>query len=96
MHRFLSSAVWLVTAQAALATVIPAEPAYVRSLNGQWRFSIEAAGTATSPLPEFAAPDFHEDVRWHDITVPGNWEMAGFSPATYNNDGPNALSGCIA
>src|SRR5438046_608845 len=37
----------------------------------------------TEPSEAFYREDFHEDEGWHDLTVPGNWEMAGFSPATY-------------
>lgn len=36
----------------------------------------------TSPEP-FFRPDYAEDRNWHDLRVPGNWEMAGYSPATY-------------
>ncbi len=43
-------------------------------------------------LMPFQMLDFHEDKSWSQITVPGNWEMAGFSPATYGQpDNPIGL-----
>ena len=33
--------------------------------------------------PAFAGPAF-DDRSWHDLPVPGNWEMAGFSDPTYD------------
>jgi beta-galactosidase len=87
-------------ASAAFATsVVPAEKESVRSLNGQWRFKLEQPGDVNSGLdsgklkpivspakPEaFQTLDYKEDSSWHDLGVPGNWEMAGYSPATYNN-----------
>ncbi len=32
---------------------------------------------------DFFLPNYAEGSRWHDLDVPGNWEMAGYSPATY-------------
>ena len=78
---------------------IPSEPDHVISLNGTWRFKLEQAkGRETRPenwntkvpidypatFEPFFQPDYTEDASWHDIPVPGNWEMAGHSPATYN------------
>src|SRR6476620_10432867 len=78
---------------------IPAEKESVVSLNGKWRFKLEQAlppsrflGTGGRPLaieyPPATEPFFKSDYRenkgWHDLAVPGNWEMTGFSPATYN------------
>jgi beta-galactosidase/beta-glucuronidase len=56
-------------------------------------------GTSGRPIPieyptnfeTFYATDYHEDASWHNLAVPGNWEMAGFSPATYNQ--PDNASG---
>jgi beta-galactosidase/beta-glucuronidase len=88
------------------ADPIPAEKRYVISLDGNWRFKLEQAlppprflGTTGKPLPiistatsePFYRTDYCEDAKWHDLAVPGNWEMAGFSPATYNN--PDNASG---
>ncbi len=36
-----------------------------------------------APEP-FQEPEYKEGPDWHELAVPGNWEMAGFSPATYN------------
>ena len=46
-----------------------------------WSPPKAAAGSATAA---FAGPSF-DDRAWHDITVPGNWEMAGFSDPTYDH-----------
>ena len=89
------------------ATVIPAEKDYVVSLDGTWRFKLEQAeGKDATPgehwtkklpvkYPEtfepFHQPDYKEETGWVDIKVPGNWEMAGRSPATYNQ--PDNASG---
>ena len=81
------------------AALLPAEPEHVLSLNGTWRFKLEQPGNVKSPpdrlnvLPPittpatfelFHTPDYKEGAGWHDITVPGNWEIPGYSPATYN------------
>ena len=84
----------------ARAVPIPSESEYVQSLDGIWRLKMEqvpAESVSRSqswdeimPIetPEtfepFYALNYTEDDAWHDVTVPGNWEMAGFSPATYN------------
>jgi beta-galactosidase len=88
------------------AVPIPAESEYVVSLNGNWRFKLEQAlplpriqGAGGRPIPidyptniePFYLTDYREDKAWHDLGVPGNWEMAGFSPATY--DQPDNASG---
>jgi len=85
---------------------IPAESQYTTSLNGIWRFKLEQApppprflGTSGKPIPieypaviePFYKTGYREDAAWHDISVPGNWEMAGFSPATYHQ--PDNASG---
>ena len=92
MHRirkYLGLLVALMSlSAAATAAMIPAEKDFVNSLNGKWRFKLEQA---KSPIPEtfepFHALDYKEDSNWHDFTVPGNWEMAGYSPATYFTEG---------
>lgn len=91
----------------AVAAIIPSDAAFVRSLDGVWRFKLEApVNDAETPVgqwrekrpiktPEtfecFFALDYKEDKSWSDLAVPGNWEMAGFSPATYNE--PDNTSG---
>lgn len=80
-------------------SVIPSSPQDVRSLDGAWRFKLEQAGgypdkvriggkpypiVLPKQLEPFQAADYREDGTWKDLNVPGNWEMAGFSPATYN------------
>lgn len=39
----------------------------------------------------FDKPDYQEGREWTNLAVPGNWEMAGLSPATYNQ--PDNASG---
>src|SRR5437867_532352 len=87
------------------AAVIPSETDHVVSLDGTWRFKLEQAkgkydqrgetGKIAIDYPEkiesFYAPDYKEGDGWSDIKVPGNWEMAGLSPATYNQ--PDNASG---
>jgi hypothetical protein len=96
----------MLSTQARATTPIPTEADHATSLNGKWRFKIEQAPLLPQPvgkmgrnvpatLPAVTEPfhtiDYKEDASWHDITVPGNWEMAGFSPATYNQ--PDNASG---
>src|SRR5437016_14674127 len=78
------------------ATIIPAEKEHVLPLDGTWRFRLEqgttpATAPTSRPVEPFFNEDFHEGADWHDLAVPGNWESAGFSPATY--DQPDAAVG---
>src|SRR5438046_2448556 len=89
----------------SLATVIPSEKQYVTSLDGTWRFKLEQAkgnyeGRGEKPkiavdypkeFEPFYQTDYKETGDWHDIKVPGNWEIPGYSPATYNQ--PDNASG---
>ena len=95
----------LTAAAASRATPIPSNPGNVRSLDGAWRFKLEQAkgkyeGKGQKPrLPldypktfePFYKIDYKESDGWVDLNVPGNWEMAGLSPATYNQ--PDNASG---
>jgi beta-galactosidase/beta-glucuronidase len=80
------------------ATPMPAESPFTLSLNGNWRFKLEQEnGKSKRPascgekapleLPATFEPfyrtNYSEKASWHDLKVPGNWEMAGYSPATY-------------
>lgn len=81
-------------------SVIPSTPEHVRSLDGAWRFKLEQAGgypeakvrvngkpwpiVLPKTMEPFQALDYRENAAWKDLNVPENWEMAGFSPATYN------------
>jgi beta-galactosidase len=82
----------------AAAVVIPSEPEHVQSLDGMWRFKLEQSdpdlqpGVKQAPKPAVRYPatfepfqqtDYVEGAEWTNLPVPGNWEMAGFSPATY-------------
>src|SRR5213078_1435475 len=42
------------------------------------------APATSQPFEPFYQDDFREGGDWHDLSVPGNWEIAGYSPATYN------------
>ncbi|PWU20172.1 MAG: hypothetical protein C5B50_04595 [Verrucomicrobia bacterium] len=92
----LATILYPLIAQGAL---IPSEPDHVISLDGTWRFKLEQAGGYDSaadhggkPMPihapekaePFQEPKYMEGKEWVDLKVPGNWEMAGYSPATYN------------
>ncbi len=100
MKTLVGCCVFALLASSALATsVVPSQEAYVVSLDGQWRFKLEQSGDTPEhgsiggkPNPilspaqaePFQALDYKEDAVWCDLAVPGNWEMAGLSPATYN------------
>lgn len=102
-----TAALVLSIASPSLALVpIPADKDHAVSLDGTWRFKLEQAKgnydhpeewTKAIPVdnPEqfepFYKSDYKESAGWHDIAVPGNWEIAGFSPATYNQ--PDNASG---
>jgi autotransporter-associated beta strand protein len=73
--------------------VVPSETNHVISLNGTWRFYFERLSSYYSgSVPNisivnssqaFQRPDYVEGAGWTNLAVPGNWEMAGFSPCTY-------------
>lgn len=87
--------------------VIPGEKAFVLSLDGTWRFKLEQSKgfdkekgiIGNKPIAvdypknfeAFYNPEYKEGKEWVDLKVPGNWEMAGLSPATYNQ--PDNSSG---
>ncbi len=82
----------VVVAVQAMAAIMPSESPYVQLLDGTWRFKLEHDDTAEhaeepAATPEaserFFALDYKEDKSWHDVAVPSNWEMAGYSAATY-------------
>jgi beta-galactosidase/beta-glucuronidase len=89
----------------ASATVVPSDKEKVKPLDGTWRFKLEQAKGDYSKKGEtdLVSPDYPKDFEpfyksdykeageWHDIKVPGNWEMPGYSPATYNQ--PDNASG---
>lgn len=100
------SALVVVTGIDAPATVIPSDSDDVKSLNGVWRFKIEQLDPTLKPgyrerekppvnypatFEPFQTTDYVEGQEWTNLTVPGNWEMAGLSPATYNQ--PDDSSG---
>ncbi len=80
------------------AISIPSDADHVRSLDGTWRFKLEQGGddpprpgvstkrdiVLPAKFEPFEKLDYVEDASWHDFKVPGNWEMAGYSPANYH------------
>lgn len=95
---FLGVMMLLRLAPLCAATPIPAESQFAQSLNGNWRFKLEQEnGKSKRPagyseaypleLPAtfepFYGTNYTENKSWHDLKVPSNWEMAGYSPATY-------------
>jgi beta-galactosidase len=96
----------LTPAYLANAALIPSDASHVKSLDGVWRFKIENTGALTTgrqkisdadAAPEATdfvtsfQPQYREDTNWHNLKLPSNWEMAGYSPATYNE--PDRASG---
>jgi beta-galactosidase len=49
-----------------------------------WHPKSDARQMALEAMNDFTHPDF-DDGGWHDMAVPSNWEMAGYSHPTYNN-----------
>src|SRR5581483_10110234 len=103
---FIGALVFVIGSSASAAIPIPADKDHVVSLDGTWRFKLEQVKSPAGfrgdrkPLPPdypatfepFFKTDYQENAAdRHDLAVPGNWEMAGFSPATYNN--PDNTSG---
>jgi hypothetical protein len=100
MRGFFASLALLLFVRVAGATsVIPSDADFVRSLDGQWHFKLEQPGDEPEHgtmggqphpivLPAHPEPfqtlDYKEDASWKRLAVPGNWEMAGFSAAPYN------------
>ena len=58
--------------------------AYYSLLNGTWKFYFTEA---YKNLPENITDPSADVSGWHDIQVPGNWEVQGFGTAIYTNHG---------
>ena len=56
--------------------------AFVRLLNGRWRFHL-ASGPDQAPA-SFEKPEF-DDRAWDLLDVPGNWQLNGFDRPIYTN-----------
>ncbi|HEX8524488.1 MAG TPA: glycoside hydrolase family 2 TIM barrel-domain containing protein [Tepidisphaeraceae bacterium] len=94
-------------ARLVCAAVVPAEKEHVVSLDGTWRFKLEQNGEQDhgpgdqgnkkvapnypKTFEPFYQAEYQEKEGWNDIKVPGNWEIPGFSAATYNQ--PDNASG---
>lgn len=57
---------------------------YYRLLNGTWKFYFVDSFTQ---LPENITDPSVSTANWHDIQVPGNWEVQGHGVAIYTNHG---------
>lgn len=69
---------------ALAAPVYPSsEPAYRRSLNGDWSFKY-VAGLEAGLDAGFTAPGFKVS-GWATIPVPANWELEGFAEPVYGD-----------
>ena len=55
-----------------------------RSLNGTWKFYFV---DSYKQLPANITDPSVDTSDWHDIQVPGNWEVQGFGTAIYTNHG---------
>lgn len=99
LGRFTIAMLIAVSCWTATAAVIPSEPDNVKSLDGVWRFKLEQAGdyqpestNGDRPMPILLPAkldpvqnlDYQEGAGWVNLAVPGNWEMAGLSVATYD------------
>ncbi len=71
---------------------IPADANDTISLDGAWRFYFERTNYNFGTPPNVSLPpatqpfqqmNYAEGVGWTNLSVPGGWEMAGFSPCTY-------------
>lgn len=57
---------------------------YYLLLNGVWKFYFV---NSYKQLPENITDPSVNTEQWHDIQVPGNWELQGFGTAIYTNHG---------
>lgn len=57
---------------------------YYRLLNGTWRFFY---AESEAHLPAGITDSSANTEGWHDIQVPGNWEIQGHGVAIYTNHG---------
>lgn len=57
---------------------------YYQLLNGTWKFYFT---DSYKNLPENITDPSADTESWHDITVPGNWEVQGYGVAIYTNHG---------
>ena len=57
---------------------------YYQLLNGTWKFYY--VDSYRQLPPDITSPQTSTD-GWHDIQVPGNWEVQGFGTAIYTNHG---------
>ncbi len=67
----------------ALTTRYEKSP-YYALLNGTWKFYFV---DSYKQLPDNITDPATSTANWHDIQVPGNWEMQGFGTAIYTNHG---------
>ena len=61
-----------------------ADSPYYRLLNGTWKFYFV---DSYKDLPDGITDPALDPSGWHDIKVPGNWEVQGFGTAIYTNHG---------
>jgi autotransporter-associated beta strand protein len=72
--------------------MIPTNANNIISLNGTWDFYFERSNYNLGTPPNVSLPPdsqafqlttYVEGAGWSNMAVPGNWEMAGYSPCTY-------------
>ena len=80
-HAFLFAALCAGTSAIAAEAYASRDPAFTRSLNGEWAFryvpGLDAGGDGG-----FAVPGF-DVAAWDTIPVPANWELKGFAEPSY-------------
>ena len=62
--------------------VIPADPCWVKDLNGEWRFHWV---DSPAKVPEKFYKADYDIKQWKEITVPANWEINGYGTPIYVN-----------
>lgn len=70
---------------AAAVPVYPStDPAYARTLNGDWSFKY-VGGALPGAHARFTSPQFDVSA-WAKIPVPANWELKGFAEPSYGDE----------
>jgi beta-galactosidase len=60
----------------------PSRSSFYKSLNGLWKFNFVKK---PSDRPVNFYKDDYDVSQWHDISVPGNWELQGFGVPVYTD-----------
>ena len=83
-HAFLLAALCAGTSAIGAEAYASRDPAFTRSLNGDWAFRY-VPGLDAGADGGFAAPGF-DVAAWDTIPVPANWELKGFAEPSYADE----------